>query len=287
MFNEILAIINNSADKNFEEVCQSLNECVLSDKSFIDTLREIGTIPECIAHDSTEEKLFSKASDSVLARAFIELGLKSSVFQERGDSADVLAESKIFGYTFVADAKAFRLSRTAKNQKDFKISALSAWRKDNDYAVLCSPYFHYPVKNSQIYSQALENNVCLISWEHLIFMIEHKIKESKKINLSEIWNFSNNLSHKVLVSDMKKNFLPEFDIFLTDLLKIEQENFDQSILKQISVIKKRSDVEKNFWLKKIDIIKKYSREQAISELIKTQKIYEKINQINTYVNNIL
>ena len=125
------------------------------------------------------------------------------------------------------------------------------------------------------------------NWEHLIFMIEHKIKESKKINLSEIWNFSNNFSHKVLVSDMKKNFLSEFDIFLTDLLKIEQENFDQSILKQISVIKKRSDVEKNFWLKKIDIIKKYSREQAINELIKTQKIYEKINQINTYVNNIL
>ena len=136
MFKDILEIIKNSADKNFDEVCTSLEECINFDKNFINTLRQIGTIPESITHDSTEEKLFSKASDIVLSRAFRELGLKSVVLKERGDSADVLAESKIFSYTFVADAKSFRLSRTAKNQKDFKISALSSWRKDNDYAVL-------------------------------------------------------------------------------------------------------------------------------------------------------
>ena len=67
-----------------------------------------------------KEKLFSKASDAVLSRAFREIGLKSTVLKERGDSADVLAESLFHGYTLVADAKAFRMSRTAKNQKDFK-----------------------------------------------------------------------------------------------------------------------------------------------------------------------
>jgi len=51
--------------------------------------------------------------------------------------------------------------------------------EDNDFAVLCAPYFHYPVKNSQIFSQALENNVCLFSWEHLIFMIKNKINWSR------------------------------------------------------------------------------------------------------------
>ena len=217
MFNEILAIINNSTEKNFEETCRSLYDCINSNKNFMNILRQIETIPECISHDSTEEKLFSKASDCVLSRAFRELGLKSVVLQERGDSAEVLAESKIFGYTLVADAKAFRLSRTAKNQKDFKVTALSSWRKDNDYAVLCAPYFQYPVKNSQIYSQALENNVCLVSWEHLIFMIQHKTKESKKLNLSKIWNFSDDFSHKVLVSGMKKNFLPDIDSYMNSI----------------------------------------------------------------------
>ena len=96
---------------------------------------------------------------------------------------DVIAESRVYGYSMVSDAKAFRLSRTAKNQKDFKVSALSAWRRDNDYAVLCAPYFQYPAKTSQIYSQALSNNVCLLSWEHLIFMIERGVKESQVLNI--------------------------------------------------------------------------------------------------------
>lgn len=194
MFNEILSIINKSDGAGFEESCVLLEECINSDSDFIGTLRHIGIIPESIAYDSTQEKLFSKASDFVLSRAFRELGLKSAVIKARADSADVLAESELYGYSLVSDAKAFRLSRTAKNQKDFKVSALSAWRKDNDYAVLCAPYFQYPAKTSQIYSQALSNNVCLISWEHLIFMIERSIKEAQGLNLSEIWNFSSNLS---------------------------------------------------------------------------------------------
>ena len=206
MFNEILNIIKNSADKNFDEVSFLIEKIVDSVSNFAEVLSQIEIIPENILPDSTEEKLFSKTSDAVLSRAFRELGLKSSVLRERSDSADVIAESKFFDYTLVADAKAFRLSRTAKNQKDFKVSALSSWRKDNNFAVLCAPYFQYPVKSSQIYSQALENNVCLFSWEHLIFMLEHGVKETKKLNLSKIWNFSEDFSHKVLVSNMKKNF---------------------------------------------------------------------------------
>lgn len=286
MFNDFLNIINNSSDKSFDEICKMLEVCADRDKDFIGTLKQIGIIPEHIQPDSTEEKLFSKASDIVLSRAFRELGLKSSVLQERSDSADVIAESKIFGYTLVADAKAFRLSRTAKNQKDFKITALSSWRKDNDYSVLCAPYFQYPVKNSQIYSQALENNVCLSSWEYFIFMLEHGIKESIELNLSKIWNFSNIFSHKVLVSDMKKNFLPDFNKFLVKLIGSTQNSLDTSLQAQISSIVERSSVEKSFWLEKIEKIKTYSRKRAIDELIKSQRIYEKINQIDLFVHNI-
>lgn len=117
MFNDILEIIRHSESRNFYESCEILEACINSDRNFADILRQIGIIPEFIAHDSTEEKLFSKASDIVLARAFRELGLNSWVLHERADSADVIAESKIYGYTFVADAKAFRLSRTAKNSE--------------------------------------------------------------------------------------------------------------------------------------------------------------------------
>ena len=286
MFNEILSIIKNASCKSFEDISESLEDCINSGVNFVDVLRQIGIMPEFISHDSSEEKLFAKSSDIVLARAFRELGLKAVVLRERGDSADVLAESKYFNYTLVADAKAFRLSRTAKNQKDFKVSALSSWRKDNNFAVLCAPYFQYPAKTSQIYSQALANNVCLLSWEHLIFLIENGIKESVKFNLSELWNFSEALSKRVLVSDMKKNFLHEFNNFIADFINISRKTLDNSLKAQVMTITERGELEKNFWLEEIQRIKKFSRKQAIDELIKSLKIHEKLTQIEAFIESI-
>ena len=120
VYNDILEMIQSASDKDFETASKLLEEYIVDDTDFIGTLKQIGTIPETIIHDSTAEKLFSKASDAVLSRAFREVGLKSTVLKGHNNSADVLAESPVHGYTLVADAKAFRLSRTAKNQKDFK-----------------------------------------------------------------------------------------------------------------------------------------------------------------------
>jgi hypothetical protein len=83
------------------------------------------------------------------------------VNKERSNCADVVGKSVIHGYSFVGDAKAFRLSRTAKNQKDFKVKSMSDWRGDHDYSILVCPYFQYPKNNSQIYGQALDGNICL------------------------------------------------------------------------------------------------------------------------------
>lgn len=286
MFSTILSIINNGEDKNFDDTCRRLEKCINSGKNFIDTLRQIEIIPESIPHDSTAEKLFAKASDLALSRAFNELGLKSVVVRERSDSADILAESRLFGYSLVSDAKVFRLSRTAKNQKDFKVSALSGWRKDNDFAVLCAPYFQYPARNSQIYSQAIMNNVCLLSWEHLIFFIENGIKESAAVNLSALWNFCDNFSKQVLVSDMKKNFLPELNRFLARLVNIDSNNLYSSFREQKQRIITRSSEEKSYWLDRIQQIRQYSREQAVNELITSLKIHEKLNHIDAYIRSL-
>ena len=105
----------------------------------IDHLRLCGNIPEEFQHDSSEEKLYSKNTDVLLSFAYKDMGLKSLVLSERGDSADVEAIAK--QYSFVADAKAFRLSRTAKNQKDFKIQALDNWKKGKPHAMVYCPLF--------------------------------------------------------------------------------------------------------------------------------------------------
>ena len=286
MYNDILEMIQSASDKDFETASKLLEEYIVDDTDFIGTLKQIGTIPETIIHDSTAEKLFSKASDAVLSRAFREVGLKSTVLKGRNNSADVLAESPVHGYTLVADAKAFRLSRTAKNQKDFKVTALSGWRKDADYAVLCSPYFQYPSKHSQIYAQALNHNVCLLSWEHLIFLIENGIKETPNLSFAPLWNFCELYSHKVVYSDKEKCFMQQFNSEVLALTGLDSSVFSAQLSAQIKTIKERGNLEKSLLEEEIKKIKQFSREKAIEELIKDKKLNEKIEQIDKYIRRL-
>ena len=137
--------------------------------ALVDHLRLCGAVPEQYSHDSTQEKLYSRYTDSVVSEAFAAIGLRSVVIEERADSADVQARGEDF--SLVADAKAFRLSRTAKNQKDFKIQALDGWRRDLDFAVLVCPIYQLPARNSQIYQQAVARDVCIISFSHLSTLV--------------------------------------------------------------------------------------------------------------------
>ncbi|NLJ41356.1 MAG: HindIII family type II restriction endonuclease [Clostridiales bacterium] len=288
MFSDLLVIIEQSSHLDFGDATKlTINFIDSCNKdNFIDIIKQIGTIPESINHDSTEEKLFAKISDAVLSRAFREIGLKSRVLIERADAADVIAESPIHGYTLVADAKAFRMSRTAKNQKDFKVVSLSSWRNDADYAVLCSPYFQYPLTMSQIYAQSINHNVCLLSWEHLIFMIEHGIKESVSINLTQVWDFTEYYSQVCTCNNMKKCYFEDFNARFTEIIGLTLEGYIQFIQKQIEVLKARAGLEKVFWNHEIDIIKNYTKEQAIEELISCKKIREKIIRIDAYIGGL-
>lgn len=71
MFNILLKEINEVKSLKFDEAADKLENFIYSNSNFLNILEEIGTIPESIEHDSTEEKLFSKVSDIVLSRAFI------------------------------------------------------------------------------------------------------------------------------------------------------------------------------------------------------------------------
>lgn len=134
-------------------------------QALVDHLRLCGDIPEEYDHDSSEEKLYSKYTDALLCEAYKFMGIKSIVLKERGDSSDVEAFARDF--SFVADAKAFRLSRTAKNQKDFKVQAMDGWKRGKPYAMVVCPIYQLPGKSSQIYEQACVRNVCIFTYSHL------------------------------------------------------------------------------------------------------------------------
>lgn len=281
-------MIQDSGALTFEEAAHRLEEKINSGgkAEFLGLLREIGTIPERIPHDSTEEKLFSKASDAALSRALRELGLKSAVLRERGDSADVIAESPIHGYALVADAKAFRLSRTAKNQKDFKVAALAGWKKGADYAALCAPYFQYPAKASQIYAQSLDCQVALVSWEHLIFLIERNVRETEQRNFADLWAFPDSHSRRILYSDRKQCLLPPFDRTMAAFAGLDADLFSAALRERVADMARRAESELAFWEGEIRKIESYTREQAIRELIESKKIRQKMSQIDAWTRRL-
>lgn len=290
-YDELLEIISTHIDESndFKKIATPVKDYLdkISKEEFIFILDNIGIIPEKIEHDSTEEKLYSKVSDIVLSKAFQYLGMKSIAVSERGDAADVLAESIVgHNYSLVADAKCFRLSRTAKNQKDFKVSNLSDWRgSENEYAVLVSPYFQYPSKKSQIYSKALDHNVCLFTWEQMSILLKNDIEETNVFTLETLWNASSMIAKdKSLAYANRENcFIDKMDAYVMKKLGMSKDKYYDLLYHNYTGTSiERCDNEIKYWKSEIKIIEGYTKEQAVKELISAKKINEKIDSIRAY-----
>ncbi len=291
-FAELLNVVTKqeASSVSFVSVCQELEDRIFRvESSALATLIiEIGAIPESIQHDSSAEKLFAKAADIVLAKGLRELGLHATVNKERADCGDVVAKSQFHEYSFVADAKAFRLSRTAKNQKDFKVKSMRDWRGDHNYSVLVCPYFQYPKKSSQIYGQAIDDNVCLLSWEHLLFFIRAGIRESAKLNLSVVWSISEQLAELVKVSqkNRKDNFNQLGNERICEHLSLAHSKLKDELLNCKAATVARAETEIEFWTEHVKEVEQYTREQAITELISALKVHEKIRAIRKYITQL-
>jgi type II restriction enzyme len=252
------------------------------EQSLLDHIRLCGDIPESYGHDSSEEKLYSKYTDSLLSEAFKSIGLKSLVLTERADAADVEAFTK--KYSFVADAKAFRLSRTAKNQKDFKVQAMDGWKRGKPYAMVVCPIYQLPTKSSQIYEQASARNVCIFTYSHLAIlilfakmegnakaegMLEAVFKSIPALNPSKdafpYWSAVNN----TMLSYSKE---------LTDLWRAEK----QAAVESIAIAK---DEALTFLADEREKIMRMTHEEALSELVRVHKIESRISIIKSVSNN--
>ena len=288
-FSELRSLIRNESKKGtFIPSSELIQKSVfdLKKDKLVPIITEIGAIPEDIGHDSSEEKLYAKVSDIVLAKCFQELGLKSSVNKERANCADVVAKSQFHNYSLVGDAKSFRLSRTAKNQKDFKVKSMADWKGDNDYAVLVCPYYQYPKSRSQIYGQALDDNITLFSWEYLSILLENNICENEQINISNLWNVSFTLSININIAEKNNCFLVDQDKIIRLYLNLDTIKFEKYFKKYRTNIITRGEVEIKYWEDKIQEISRYTREQAIEELLTSLKLNEKISSIRKYIDSL-
>src|SRR3989339_1113746 len=251
-------------------------------ETLIAELIQIGIMPEVFEHDSSEEKLWSKVSDIILAKSLELLGLKSEVLRTRGNSADVYSKAK--NYTLVSDAKCFRLSRTAKNQKDFKVKALDDWRRKDTYALLVSPLSQYPADKSQIYPQAFSQNVTLLSYVHLQFLIDKGIKG----DLEKLWKTSACVKKNYRAADQKRGttYWHAIDTLICEITKQPLGILKKYKEQEIGKTKEVGQEGINYWTSKIEEFKKLNREQAIKLLIKAQKIEQKIETIKKAIERV-
>ena len=162
-----------------------------------------------------------------------------------------------------------------------------SWKGDNDYAVLVCPYFQYPRKASQIYTQALDGNVLLFSWEHLSFLITNKIVENERRNFASIWNLSHVLASKYTRADKKIVFLNQQDELLCKDICTDITKLVLSLSQSRDLIVKRGYMEIDFFNESIEEIKHYSHEKAIAELIRYSKLNEKSDAVSSYMDYLV
>jgi len=248
----------------------------------IDHLRLCGSIPESYNHDSSEEKLYSKYTDCLLSLTYQALGLKSLVIKERADVADV----EVFGhgYSFVADAKAFRLSRTAKNQKDFKVQAMHRWKHGKAKAMIVCPIYQLPKSSSQIYLNAISSDVYIFTYSHLSLLLNYsKIEGQQKAQdlLLKVFKIIPILPLSKNATDYWLGINKTLLEYSKNIEKIWQEE-KTSCIESIEIAKE----EDIFYLaKQREKIMNMSHKEALNELIKAHKIDNKIKVIRSIMDN--
>jgi type II restriction enzyme len=245
-------------------------------------IRLCGNIPESYGHDTSEEKLYSKYTDYLLSFAFSALGLKSLVLKERADAADVEAFAK--DYSFVADAKAFRLSRTAKNQKDFKVQAMHGWKRGKPYAMVVCPIYQLPISSSQIYQQATTQNVCIFTYSHLALLLSYSElygKTKSEQLLKKIFETIRALNPSKNATDY---WLTINKTILSFSPKIEALwDTEKGVAAESIAIAKEEAL--TFLAQEREKIMRMSHKEALNELIKVHKIESRIKTINSIADN--
>ena len=250
--------------------------------SLLGHLRLCGVIPECYGHDTSEEKLYSKYTDVVIHQTFLSMGLNSLVLRERADVADV--ECVTEKYSFVADAKAFRLSRTAKNQKDFKVQAMDNWKHGKPYAIVICPVYQLPSNQSQIYQQAAARSVCIGTYSHLAVLSRYSMLKGKEKSielLHELFKTVQAMNPSKIANQYWSLFnkkLLDFDNSIAEIWKEEK-------IATIESIHISREEALTFLAQERERIMKLSREEAIKEVIKSSKIENKIRAIKSISDN--
>ena len=245
-------------------------------------LRLCGAIPESYGHDTSEEKLYSKYTDVVIHEAFTAMGFSSMVLKERANVADV--ECVTDTYSFVADAKAFRLSRTAKNQKDFKVQAMDDWKHGKPYAMIVCPVYQLPSRASQIYQQATVGSVCIATYTHLAVLIRFAQESTKRKAVGKVREIFRAVEAMNPSRDAANYWQTMNRTLLDSDGKISKIWREEKLASHEAILVARAEA-LTFLAEERTRIMSLSRNEAIKEVLRWRKLDNKIKAIQTVAEN--
>lgn len=250
-------------------------------QALIGHLRLCGAIPEGYGYDSSAEKLYAKYTDMVIHEAFKAIGLTSIVLRERTGVADV--ECVCDRYSFVADAKAFRLSRTAKNQKDFKIQALDNWKHGKPYAMMVCPVYQLPSRKSQIYQQATARSVCIFTYTHLVSLVRLAETKGQQSAMEVLYDLFTSIEAMMPSKKAKDYWQAANRAFLSRAGASEIWREEKvALLESVEVARKEA---LSFLARERERVMRLSRQEAIQEVLDGRKLNARVQAVKSVAEN--
>lgn len=245
-------------------------------EALLDHLRLCGAMPEQYGHDSSEEKLYAKYTDAVISESLTALGLQSVVNDVRADAADVQARAS--AYSLVADGKAFRLSRTAKNQKDFKIQAMDGWRNGLEHAMVVCPIYQLPTRTSQIYMQAIARNVCILSYSHLAALIGLARRRGQRVGEDALGSILNTV---LLLNPSKSSvdYWTGINRSLTEALEKDIDIWTEEKTASLEALDVVKDESLGYLRMELHRLLGLSHKEALKELVRMSGLNSRIAQV--------
>ena len=114
------------------------------------------------------------------------------------------------------------------------------------------------------------------------------IVENDSLSLEQIWNAPKRIERdsKIAYADRQNCLFPYINKFVCDRISKKIHDFEELLQSCKIAIAKRGNCEIQHIDAEINIIKGFSREKAVSELIKSRKLEERISSIKSFIKSL-
>lgn len=181
---------------------QKLLKEQFDNKRFSRLLIHSGYIPDLYSNDSSEETLYTKLIEVLVAEWADRMGFTAEIIKQKASMEDI--KIYINGSVIVCDAKSFRLGRSqqAPNAKDFlKLEDIRKWMdryEDSIGGLVTYPCTHEWKTSSDIYQYCSTKDAptIMLPYKYLAFLFDKRESFDTK-SILELWNYNTIFPDKV------------------------------------------------------------------------------------------